>query len=246
MPSLLRGETELALDSLVGEAPRVVFCAGFNSSRHGNKALALEQWCAEKTLAYVRFDYLGHGDSGGDFADGTISEWLADTLAVIDASDQDTVLVGSSMGGWLALLAALRRPQVKGLLLLACAADMTHYYPARLADLHAQLDEHGRRFYAVENQYDDGQPYRIYQNLLDDGEQHLLLNKKIPLSIPIRMVHGQRDDVVEWQRSMKVMELLKPNKASLTLLEQGDHRLSTTEDLNAIKRELAELIAALA
>lgn len=240
--------SHLAFDALAGSAPRVIFCAGFNSNRQGNKAVALERWCAEHGYAYTRFDYSGHGDSGGEFADCTISTWLADTVAMVDASPEPSVvLVGSSMGGWLALLAALARPQkVQGLVLVACAADMTRYYPARLAGLTPQTDARGRVFYAVENQYDDGQPYQIYQQLFDDGEQHCLLSDMINLDIPVALIHGQQDDVVEWQRSRRVAQLLAGSDVTLKLIKGGDHRLSKPGELQQIFSAVASVIDSVA
>lgn len=190
-----------------------------------------------------RFDYSGHGESGGDFADGCISNWLSDTLSIIDqVADTDVILVGSSMGGWIALLAALQRPErVRGLLLIACAADMTTEYAKRLDGVPPQLDEKRRTFYRVENEFDDQQPYSIYQNLIDDGASHLLLDGPIELDIPIRLVHGIKDDVVEWQRSAQVMACLRSQQVSLLTVESGDHRLSRQQDLESLCSVLLDL-----
>lgn len=244
MQTIERDSVALAVDDIAGVSPRVIFCCGFNSNRLGTKASALEAWCSEQGLAFTRFDYSGHGDSEGDFAEGSISNWLADTLAIIDhATEESIVLVGSSMGGWLALLAALARPKkVVGLLLIACAADMTRYYPIRLAGLARQQDEKGRSFYEVENQYDDEEPYRIYQHLIDDGEQHFLLHKTIELSLPVRLIHGMQDDVVEWQRSVEVAQNLRSSDVSVCLIKEGDHRLSEPSDMRKLLAELSALI----
>lgn len=228
-----------------GSGPCVVFCSGYNSNRQGNKARALESFCRTKGLEYIRFDYAGHGDSGGDFADSTISTWLNDTLQVIDqlATDKEVMLVGSSMGGWLALLAALARPErVTGLLLIACAADMTRYYPARLSGLSRNIDDKGRAYYEVPNEYDDGQPYHVYQAMIDSGESHFLLHQPINLTIPVHLIHGVQDDVIEWQRSQKVMEQLASTDVTLTLIKDGDHRLSKAGDLLLIEQSLNGLI----
>ena len=146
------------------------------------------------------------------------------------------------MGGWIALLAALQRPnRVKGLLLIACAADMTKYYQKRLDGVPTQTDESGRIFYRVANQYDDQQPYSIYQHLIDDGESYFVLNKPIDLNIPVRLIHGLEDDVIEWQRSSQVMACLSSEKTSLLTIESGDHRLSREEDIDAICELLLDL-----
>jgi pimeloyl-ACP methyl ester carboxylesterase len=236
----------LAHDYQPGRGPIIVFCGGFNSNRHGNKAMALQAWAEKQNLGYVRFDYQGHGDSLGEFADCTITTWLHDTIAVIDAlpETQPVILVGSSMGGWLALLAAQRRPaRIAGLVLIACAADMTSHYPSRLTELAAQQDASGRRFYAVPNDYDDQAPYAVYQAMLDDGEQYQLLNAPIPITAPVRLIHGLDDDVIPWQRSQAVLSRLTCDQGSLVLLKNGDHRLSKPHELRCIEDQLQGLIA---
>ncbi len=230
---LSRNGYEIAYYLTHGKPPYLIFCGGFNSSMQGTKALALQKYCIDKGQAYIRFDYFAHGQSEGDFAEGSVSRWLADTLAIIDHISDDVVLVGSSMGGWLAILAALQRPdRVKGLVLLACAADMTKYYPQRVEGLSLEVDKLGRKFYSVPNEYDDQQPYKIYANLIEDGEQHCLLDKPIHLTAPVYLIHGKLDDVVPWQRSEQVHALL-PN-ARLHLVDDGDHRLSRSEDLDLL------------
>ncbi len=245
--TLLNNGLRIAYDHCAGDKVCVIFCGGFNSNRHGDKAVALEQFCQVHGVEYVRFDYSGHGDSGGDFADGSISAWLSDTLSIIDrvACNKKVVLVGSSMGAWIALLAALKRPDIaRGLLLIACAADMTRYYTERLknANLEADDRDEARRYYSVANQYDDQQPYRIYQHLLNDGQQHCLLEQSIPLTIPVCLIHGCLDDVVPWQRSQQVLECLQGDDVTLINVKSGDHRLSRPQDLMLIKQQLTNLI----
>ena len=208
--------------------------------------MELRAFCIQQGLPFVRFDYSGHGLSGGDFADGCISAWLVDTLAIIDkVAAEEVIIVGSSMGGWLALLAALqRREQVHGLLLIACAADMTKNYPKRLQGLPLKLDSQQRAYYSVANEYDDQQPYSIYQHLIDDGLSHYLLGHDIDLDIPVRLIHGINDEVVEWQRSAQVMNCLKSKEVNLLTIKSGDHRLSTRENLNSIRYLLLDLLAA--
>ncbi len=232
-------------DRLEGHGPCVIFCAGFNSNKQGNKALAMECCCRDIGLEYVRFDYAAHGGSGGDFADATISTWLNDVLSIVDhiAKNQDVILIGSSMGGWLALLAALERPnRIKGLVLLACAADMTRYYPERMKGLSQNKDEQGLCYYEVPNEFDDGQPYYIYQAMIDNAAQHYLLEKPIRLNAPVRLIHGMQDEIVEWQRSKQVMEQLQSNDVTLTLVKDGDHRLSSASDLMLIEQAIKSLL----
>lgn len=246
MAIIVNRSHEIAFEYTPGVLPCVVFCGGFNSNMQGTKAVALEQHCQERGQAFVRFDYQGHGDSGGDFADGSISTWLEDTLAIIDqVADDNVLLIGSSMGGWLALHSALKRKdKVTGLILLACAADMTRYYPQRLEGLPLESDTQNRAFYSVANQYDDQQPYRVYQKLLDDGAKHYLLDNPIELSVPVHLLHGMLDDVVPWQRSEQVLSQLTSPEVNLHLLKNSDHRLSNPNDIRFLKQLVDIVLAA--
>ena len=237
----------IAYEHVLGDGPCVIFCPGFKSSMQGNKARALKAFCQTHKQAFIRFDYRGHGDSGGHFNDSNISTWLADTLSVIDYAlihHSSVILVGSSMGGWLSLLATLRQPtKVSALLLIACAADMTAYYPSRVKGLESKVDEYGQEYYLVENTYDDEQDYSIYRHLIDDGVQHHLLSESIGIRCPVRLVHGDEDEVVDIQRSFAVLSKLESNNASLLTIKAGDHRLSTDADLSMILSCLSELIS---
>lgn len=228
-----------------GNSPCVIFCPGFNSSMEGNKALALELHCRQQGQQFIRFDYSGHGVSGGDFAECTVSTWLADVLAIIDElAKNEVVLVGSSMGAWIALLAALQRPsKVSALLLIACAADMTKFYPAKLSHIHAKIDDSARVYYPIENDFDDKQPYQIFQKMLEDGKQHFLLESDIDLSIPVALVHGKNDDVVPWQRSQDVASNLASACLKIHWIDDGDHRLSRDSDIAVIVDLLKELLS---
>lgn len=236
----------LAYELVEGAAPCVIFCPGFNSTMQGNKARALKQYCQQHGQAFMAFDYQGHGQSDGEFADGTISTWLADTLAILDIAATrygSVVMVGSSMGGWISLLASLQRAnQVCGVLLIACAADMTKTYPARIANSDLEYDEQGRGYYRVENSYDDEQDYKIYKQLIDDGSQHFLLDSQIAISCPMRLIHGDQDEVVEVSRSERVLSMLTSTNANLSTIAGGDHRLSTPSDLVQILASLSELL----
>ena len=240
-----RTSYDLAYDHTPGTDVCVIFCSGFNSTKQGNKARFLEQTCLENGWEYVRFDYSGHGESGGDFADCTVSTWIADTQAIIDeiAQNQQIVVVGSSMGGWIALHAALSRPsRVQGLILIACAADMTKFYPERLKELELRRDAKDRYFYRVPNSYDNEEDYFIYQALIDDGDTHMLLDNSIPIEVPVRLLHGELDDVVAWDRSVAVLEKLESKDVRFELIKGGDHRLSTAPDLMSLLRNLKEVI----
>lgn len=246
MPATLEThQGPIAYHRQAGGAYTVIFCPGFNSSMHGNKALALGDYCAKLGLEYIRFDYRGTGDSAGDFADGSITAWLHDTVSIIDQlASHKVILVGSSMGGWLSLLAALKRPtMVKGVLLIACAADMTTYYSQKTARLPAQEDSFGRRYYWGSHTVDNEQPYRIYQSLLDDGTQYTLLNEPIELSMPIGVLHGKKDDVVPWQRSQEVIDQLCSTDINAQWVSDGDHRLSRPQDLELMTTALDDLLS---
>ncbi len=226
----------LAWARLAGRGPAVVFLPGFASDMSGAKATALAGACAASRRAMLRFDYSGHGASGGTFADGTISVWLADALAAIDRlTEGPLVLVGSSMGGWIALLAALARPErVAGLVGIAAAPDFTEalMWEAMAPPERATLLERG--FLDVPSQY--GPPTRITRALIEDGRQHLLLGGSIAIACPVRLLHGQRDPDVPWETALRLAERLATEDVQVTLLKDGDHRLSRTADLALLCR----------
>lgn len=227
-----RGSYRLAYEQTAGCTPGVLFCGGFMSDMSGSKATALANHCRQQGRAFVRFDYAGHGVSGGRFADGCISDWLGDALAVLDGLTMGPqVVVGSSMGGWIALLLALARAQrVRALVLLAPAPDFTQAIWDD--ELSAAERERMQRdgFLQRPSEYSE-QPYLITRRLIEDGRQHLLLGGPIDIRCPVRIVHGLRDSDVPWRRSITLLERLQGNDVTLTLLKGGDHRLSGADDL---------------
>ncbi len=233
---------ELAWARLEGRGPVVVFLPGFNSDMAGSKATALRDWCAGQGRAMLRLDYSGHGASGGRFEDGSIGRWMADALTVIDRlSAGPLLLVGSSMGGWIALLVALRRrARVVGLVGIAAAPDFTECMiwdgltPAEQADLMAT----GRRI--VPSQY--GEPYVITRGLIEDGRTHLLLGAPIALDCPVRLLQGQRDDDVPWRHAVDIAGNLASEDVRITLIKDGDHRLSRGCDIALLCRTVAALL----
>lgn len=226
----------------------MVFCGGFKSNMNGSKAQALEAWCQERSIAYCRFDYRGHGQSEGTFEEGNISLWLEDTLTILDSMvNKQLILVGSSMGAWIAQLACLKRPErVAGLLLLASATDFTRdLIEAALNEVQQRaIKEDGRVL--LPSEYDDGSPYPITQQLLQDGANHLLLEGPIPIMCPVRLIHGTADLDVPWQTSERTLERLLSQDAQLLLIKNADHRLSTSDNLSIIKSILTELHASAA
>jgi pimeloyl-ACP methyl ester carboxylesterase len=234
------GET-IAYMARTGKHPGVLWLGGFKSDMSGTKASALDAWAARENRSFLRFDYFGHGRSSGDFRDGTISRWREDSLAVLDElTNGPQILVGSSMGGWLALLAALARPQkVAALLLIAPAPDFTE------ALLWAQLPDDAKRqiveqglWYRPSDYGDD--PYPITRNLIEDGRRHLVMRAPLSLPIPVRILQGMKDPDVPWEHALKLAQLIEGD-VTLTLIKNGDHRLSTPEHLRLIEHALNEL-----
>ena len=195
-------------------APGVVFLGGFRSDMTGTKASFLEEYCRRRGHAFVRFDYFGHGASSGDFALGTIGRWAADTVAVLDAlTEGPQILVGSSMGGWIMLLAALARTErIQALIGVAAAPDFTEdlVWPRLDAAQRKECCETGA--VTLPSKYDPvGHTYR--PSLFEDGRRHLVMRAEIPLACPVRLLHGLLDDAVPWQTSLRLAErLTKPRR----------------------------------
>ncbi len=235
------GET-VAYHALAGRPPGVVFLSGFVSDMTGTKATALEDHCRNVGRAFVRFDYLGHGASSGRFTDGTIGRWADDAIAVLDAATEGPqVLVGSSMGGWLMLLAALARPaRVCGLVGVAAAPDFTE--DLVWAGLDATQRETLMRDGLVHLAPDDGEePTPITRDLSEEARGHLLLRAPIPLTCPVRLIHGLADSDVPWRVSLDAAARLESDDVVVTLVKDGDHRLSDPDDLERLCMTLDEV-----
>jgi pimeloyl-ACP methyl ester carboxylesterase len=232
----------IAYHHLAGAAPGIVFLGGYRSDMTGTKALFLEDYCRRNRRAYVRFDYFAHGQSSGDFADGTISRWRDDAISVIDSlTEGPQILVGSSMGGWIMLLAALARPErVAALVGIAAAPDFTtDLLPKRLTDTQMRtLYDAGR--VVLPSPYDPA-GYLYTRVLVEDGNRNLVLRDAIPLNCPARLLHGMADESVPWQQSLKLAEQLAGSDVTLTLVKDGDHRLSRDKDLARLAGVLDEL-----
>lgn len=215
-----------------GDGPTVVWLGGFRSDMTGTKAQALADACAAAGRAFLRFDYFAHGESSGDFADGTISRWRADALEVIDRlTDGRLLLVGSSMGGWITTLAALARPErIASLVLIAPAHDFTETLmsPGLPDAAQAALATTGR--WERPSAYGDG-PYVITRKLLDDGAAWSVLDAPIAIDAPVRILQGMDDPDVPWPHALKVAQALTGKDVRLTLIKDGDHRLSRPQDI---------------
>ena len=224
--------TKLAYSHQKGEGPGIIFLPGFKSDMEGSKAEALAEHCAQEGIQFTRFDYFAHGKSEGDFLDYTMSHALADTLSILDEVAAGTqILVGSSMGGWVMLLAALaRKERVGGIIGIAPAPDFTErlMYAEFTPEMREELEREGVVYVPSDYGYDD---YAITQKLIEDGRQHLLMDHPIPLEIPVALLHGQKDEDVPWELSMEIAQRINSPQVKLQLVKDGDHRLSRPEDI---------------
>lgn len=234
---------QLAFQRSAGGGPTLVWLCGFRSDMAGTKAAALHDWADAHGRAFLRFDYSGNGQSEGAFADGTIGAWLEDTLAMLDAkTDGPFILVGSSMGGWIALLAARARPaRVAALVLIAPAPDFTErlMWPELTDDARGAIMETGH--WDRPSAYGDG-PTPITRALIEDGRRHLLMDAPIPFDGPVRILHGQQDPDVPWRLSLELAERFTSEDVRLTFVKNGDHRLSTPADIALLRETIGALV----
>jgi len=225
-----------------GASPGVVFLGGFMSDMSGTKAVTLDAFCAARGQAYLRFDYFAHGASSGEFAEATVGRWAEDAIAVLDElTEGPQILVGSSIGGWIMLLAALARPErVAALVGIASAADAT---TLMWEGLTAEQRQAIRRDGAIRtpSAY-SAAGYLLTRKLIEDGERRLLLQSDIPLRCPVRLLHGMKDPDVPWRQSLALAQKLASSDVQITLLKDGDHRLSTASDLALLQRTIAALL----
>jgi len=238
----------IAIRARSGAAPGLFWLGGYKSDMKGTKAQALADWAEREARACVRFDYSGHGESEGAFTDGTIGRWLDDSLAVFDACCRGPqILIGSSMGGWLALLVAraLRRrgkagpASVDGVVLIAPAIDFTEelMWKRFTPEIKRELDEKG--FWARPSGYSP-EPYLVTRQLIEEGRKHLLLGGMIETGCPVRILQGVEDPDVPWHHAVELTSRLASDDVVLTLVKDGDHRLSRPEDIERLLRAVAE------
>jgi len=232
---------KIAYHKLEGSAPTVIFCGGYMSDMEGTKALFLEETCDKLGLSYVRFDYSGHGSSSEDFVEGTIGKWRDDGLSIIDQVTQGPlIIVGSSMGGWIGLLLSLAREQrIKAFIGIAPAPDFTRelMWDKYSDDIKATLKRDG--LYLEPSDYSD-EPYKVSYSLIRDGENHILLNKPIALSCPVRLFHGLEDSEVPHEYSARIAGKLTSEDVIISYNKSGDHRLSSDADLQRLRQALIE------
>jgi pimeloyl-ACP methyl ester carboxylesterase len=235
--------TELAWSRVEGRAPTVVFLPGFRSDMTGEKATMLAAFCAGRGQAMLRFDYSGHGASGGAFEDGTVGAWAADAVSAIDElTTRKLILVGSSMGGWIALLTALLRPdRIAALVGVAAAPDFTQrlMWDSMAPPERETLQRDGVLY--VPSRY--GEPTPVTRALIEDGARHLVLTGRIPLRCPVRLLHGQADPDVPWELALEIVRQVETPDARVTLIKDGDHRLSRPADMELLRETVAGLLA---
>jgi pimeloyl-ACP methyl ester carboxylesterase len=224
--------------------PGILFLSGYASDMQGTKASALGEWAAARGQAMTRFDYFGHGQSSGAMRDGSIGRWRDDALTVFDElTAGPQILVGSSMGGWIMLLLALARPErVAGLVGIASAPDFTEDLMWNLFS--AEVQERILSEGAVHMPSNHGDAvFEISREFIEEGRQHLLLRAPIAIASTVRLLHGMADSDVPWRTSLRLLERLTSTDATLTLIKDGDHRLSRPRDLARIFAAVAEVSA---
>lgn len=238
----------IAVRHRAGQGPGLVWLSGFKSDMQGGKAVALDGWAAEHGRAVVRFDYSGHGESSGDFADGTIGRWLEDSVAVFDRfCTGPQILIGSSMGGWMALLLAREikkrsgKASLAGLVLIAPAPDFTEELMWKNFSPAVKKEIETKGFSLRPSEYGDGTPYPITRKLIEEGRNHLVLGSAIDLGCPVRILQGARDPDVPWQHAFALTHRLPADDVVLTMIQDGDHRLSRPQDIARILAAVAEI-----
>ena len=206
-----------------------------NSDKNGTKAEHILAYCIRNQRPFIAFDMFGHGESSGKLKDGSISRWKNNTLAILDKlTNQPQILVGSSMGGWIMLLAATnRKEKIKGLIGIAPAPDFTDNLIWKKLDINEREEINKRGYIQQENPYED-KPQIITKEFIDDGRKNLVLKEKIKLDIPIKLIHGQKDDDVPWKTSLKLASMISTDDIDINLVKNGNHRLSNPKDLSKL------------
>lgn len=223
------------------DAITLVWLCGYHSDMSGSKASIMDEFASENTLGSLKFDYSGHGQSDGTFEHGTISKWLSEAQFMLDSLiSGNVVLVGSSMGGWLALLLAINNPsKVCGMVLSAPAPDFTEDL------MWAGFDENQKReimetgFWLRPNDYDA--PHKVTKELIEDGRNHLITNAQINIDVPIRIIHGMEDKDVPFMRSVDLVQKVRGQDVKLVLMKNGGHRLSEPNELLVLKAAINDV-----
>jgi pimeloyl-ACP methyl ester carboxylesterase len=241
---------KIAVRARAGSSPGLFWLSGFNSDMQGTKAVALDAWAAEQGRGCVRFDYSGHGSSGGGFIDGTIGRWLEESVAVFDRfCEGPQVVIGSSMGGWMALLLAREiarrgngRASLAGLVLIAPAPDFTEELMWKGFSPEVRQEIETKGVWLRPSQY--GEPYPITKALIEEGRNHLLLGSAIEVGCPVHILQGAQDPDVPWKHAFALAHRLPSDDVVLTMIQDGDHRLSRPQDIARIIAAVSEFLPA--
>ncbi|MFA7276875.1 MAG: alpha/beta hydrolase [Pseudobdellovibrionaceae bacterium] len=218
--------------------PTLVFCGGYTSNMLGSKATFLAGFCAIHNISLLRFDYAGHGESGGVFKDGCIGDWLEDARAIITHTVKgEMILIGSSMGGWIALLLAQHlQNRITGFIGIAAAPDFTQW----VWDKH--MSQTQRDFCSKNGFIEDEHGQMMTLRLFEDGKNHLILDKKLPMPYPVILLQGKLDAEVPYKLAYRLAENITPTQAEVILIEDGDHRLAREQDLEALGTLIKKMI----
>lgn len=238
----IRGATGVDLAYIFREGrkdrPTLVFLGGYRSDMTGTKAVALDAYCAQNNLSLLRFDYAGHGESGGEFRNGTIGQWMEDALTVIESvTSGPLLLIGSSMGGWIGLLVAQKLlPRVTGFIGIAAAPDFTDWV------WRAHMTEAERALCRAQGYIDTPDGDLMTLALFEDGAQHLIFDKPLNLPCPVTLLQGKLDREVPYEVAKKLAGHITPTPAKLILIDDGDHRLARDQDLRVLEEVVARFI----
>nr|XP_060626616.1 palmitoyl-protein thioesterase ABHD10, mitochondrial [Anolis sagrei ordinatus] len=234
---------KLAYHKLKGKNPGVVFLPGLFSNMNGEKAIALEDYCKSVGHAFVRFDYRGCGGSDGSTKESTLGKWRKDVLSILDELTQGPqILVGSSLGGWLMLHAAIARPEkVAALVGVAVAADhLVATFQQLSVEVKKEIEEKGE--WRMPTKHNEEGFYSVPYELIQEAENHCVLNSPLPIKCPVRLIHGLKDDDVPWQISMKIAECVVGGDVDVILRKGGSHRMKEKEDIKLIVYTVEDLI----
>uniref|UniRef100_G3T6F8 Palmitoyl-protein thioesterase ABHD10, mitochondrial n=2 Tax=Elephantidae TaxID=9780 RepID=G3T6F8_LOXAF len=233
----------LAYKKLKGKSPGVIFIPGYRSDMNGTKALAIEEFCKSLGHAYIRFDYSGVGHSDGILEECTVGKWRKDVLSIIDdLADGPQILVGSSLGGWLMLHAAIARPEkVVALLGVSTAADdlVTRF---NQLSVEAKKEVEMKGEWVIPSKYSEEGVYHIQYSFIKEAEHHCLLHSPVPVSCPVRLLHGMKDDIVPWHTSMQVADRVISSDVDVILRKNSDHRMKEKADIQLIVYTIDDLI----
>ena len=233
----------IAYHHTAGKGPTILFCSGLKSDMEGTKAVHLEAWAKARGQAFVRFDYSGHGQSSGKFEEGAIGDWHEDTLAIVDQVIEGPIIaVGSSMGGWQALLLArARADRMAGMVTIAAAPDFTEdgYWASFTEAQKTELQTQGH--VRMPSDYDED--YIISKRLIEEGRNRLVLRTPLKLGFPVRFLQGTADTAVSTETAVRLLEHAEGADLRLTLVKDADHRFSTPECLALIEKSVEKTLA---